>query len=152
MDIIEAIERDNLIEVKKLLKDGVEPNLEIEEVPLLIIALKRKASLEVIKELINAGANMHYTNEDGVSVLDEAIESKNLEIVKFLVESGIDVNATKRGSGFTPLMVATTLGNSELVEFLLQNGAKREVKDNNNLTALDYAIKTGQKKIIPLLA
>lgn len=151
MDIIEAIERDNLISVKKLLKDGINPNMQIEEEPLLVFAIKQRASLEVIKAINEAGGDIFYSNEDGVSVLDEAIGAKNLELVKFLVNSGVDVNSTKRLSGFTPLMLASSLGSIDIVRFLLENGVNKEVKDKNNLTALEYATRTGQNKIIPLL-
>lgn len=147
----EAIEKDSLITIKKMLEEGVNPNLEIDEKPLLVFAINQKASMEIIELLIEYGADINYIDEEGVGILDEAISNRNLELVKLLASKEVDLNETKRNSGFTPLMSASCLGFIDIVKFLLQSGVDISKKDRNNLNALEYAIKTDNKRVVELL-
>lgn len=65
---------------------------------------------------------------------------ENLNTVQSLIKSGANVNAVTP-SGRTPLMLASYLGHSDIVNFLLQNGADVDIKENlKDGTALMFAI------------
>lgn len=74
--------------------------------------------------------------------LHQAVADGELEAVTTLLVNGEDVNSTdKNYQGITALFVAVENGNVEIVETLLNFGAKIDVRDNSNRTplmALDY--------------
>jgi len=67
-------------------------------------------------------------------------ESKEslIEAVKLCIEKGGDVNA-KNSMGLTAVMGAANRGSDELLEFLVKQGAKLDVKDNEGRTPTDWA-------------
>lgn len=72
------------------------------------------------------------------------------EVYKF-IESGIDINI-RNESGQTPLMSSClTSSNHDIVELLIQSGADINIKDIYGNTALDYARKAKDEKVINLL-
>lgn len=54
-------------------------------------------------------------------------------------------------TGFTPLMAAARLNHINIVRQLLHAGAKKELKDFNQKTALDYATASGYINVADLL-
>ena len=72
-------------------------------------------------------------------------------MTKKLLESGIDVNFTRRRSKFTPLMGAVCYGRKEIAKLLLENGADKEAVDSKGLDPLTFAKKTHRKSMIELL-
>jgi len=77
-----------------------------------------------LKKLIEKGANVDYSDEDGRSILMHAIlaENSDLEIIKILVESGADINYQEQiGQKWSVLHFAVREGNVEIVNFLLGN-------------------------------
>ena len=83
---------------------------------------------------VNGGIATVYQD---VSALTVAISKGDLATVKKLVEYGENVN--EKSNGMTPLMIAARYNKVEIIKFLLANGAKLKVKDDNGYTALKYA-------------
>ena len=71
-------------------------------------------------------------------------------IVRALVGRGADVNAVA-ATGVTPLHVAASRGNEELVRFLLASGAKPGVKLDDGKTPADLAVERGHPAVAALL-
>ncbi|WP_341812573.1 ankyrin repeat domain-containing protein [Wolbachia endosymbiont (group A) of Conops quadrifasciatus] len=64
-----------------------------------------------------------YENRDfWGSLLEYAAEKGCLEIIQFLIEKKVDINATKA------LLYAAEQGNLEVIKFLLQKGANPNVR------------------------
>ncbi|MEQ8224763.1 MAG: ankyrin repeat domain-containing protein, partial [Candidatus Eremiobacterota bacterium] len=61
--------------------------------------------------------------------LTDAAEANDLIKAEKLLKEGADVNE-KSPSGYTPLMIASGLGNSQMVELLLTAGADVTILDN----------------------
>ena len=80
-----------------------------------------------------------------------AITYNNPRMVKRIIEAGVDVNETRRNSGFTPLMAAVCYNRKEIVSMLLEHGADRALTDRKGLTGADYARKTHRKSMLELL-
>ena len=74
-----------------------------------------------------------------------------LRVVRFLLDQGIDVNASSR-LGYTPLMSAACCDNALAADWLLQNGANPEMRNRLGLTAEQIAGKRGHNKVAALLA
>ncbi len=147
--LMHALEEDNLLELKRLIRQGADLDAETEEeASMLFYAFRQKCSTELIRMMIDAGADLSITSPLGISVLDEAIALGDLELVRYLVEEkGFDVNTTRRKSGVTPLMIASSYGLEEIVAFLLERGADPEVLDAFGMSALDYTERLGKKRM-----
>ena len=78
--------------------------------------------LEVVKVLIQAGANVNATDKDGTTALMIASFFGHLEVVNTLIGAGANVNATYH-NGDTALMAASDNGHLEVVNALIQAGA-----------------------------
>ncbi len=154
MNIFEEIKRDSLVGVKKALQDIEDIGAlrtESGESPLRV-AIKSKASMEIIAYLVDMGADIFEVDEEGVGLIDDAIKKGRLEVVRFLVDRGIDPNSTKRKSGFTPLMAAMAYGDEPIARFLIKEcKVDKDVKDSFEKTAADYAKMTGYKHLLRIL-
>jgi ankyrin repeat protein len=153
MDIFNEIRRDNLIGVRELIKE-----LNVNEIftesgeSVLQVAIKSNASLELFMLLVEGGADIFRVDEEGVGLIDEAIKKGRLDIVRFLVQKGIDPNTTKRKSGFTPLMAAMAYGDEPITRYLVKEcKVDASVKDTFDKTAADYAKMTGYEHLIRIL-
>lgn len=74
-----------------------------------------------------------------------------LDEVRSIVAGGGDVNWQLQPSGLSPLMAAASAGNTDIVRFLLGQGADPLLKDENGKTALDRARQDGANDIVKLL-
>ena len=157
-DLLEAIERDSLAQIKRLLSSkkydlnsdveiGTEYDLdEYDEVPLLFWAIQMGASIEAIELLIDNGMDIEHTTREGLGAVDIATKYGRLDVLKLCKKYGIDLTTTKRKSGLTPLMLATSFSDIEIMEYLIKEGASIDSRDNFGMNALDYANKMGQTK------
>ena len=69
--------------------------------------------------------------------LIEALESGDVNVVKQLIEEGINVNVSR--DGVTPLMVAASRGKTEIAEVLIQAGVNVNARRDDGWTALHKA-------------
>lgn len=116
-----------------------------------------RGSLEVFRELINAGADPCYRDNIrssiGQTTLHHAAKSANesVEIVRWIVKScPTFINLTDR-FGNTPLHLAASLNNKEVCQQLLSASANTEEVDFMNRTPLWIATKKGHYQIVELL-
>ena len=64
------------------------------------------ADVELVTQLLDAGADVESPNEDGQTALMLAARTGSLDIAKLLVERGADVNAKEAWRDQTALMWA----------------------------------------------
>ncbi len=79
-----------------------------------------------------------------------AYEGRGGEIIKLLVDRGADVNV-KNSGGMTPLMMASTKGNVDVVNALLEKGADINARDSHKRTALFMAARGGHGNVAKIL-
>jgi len=83
--------------------------------------------------------------------LYSAAKTGDVESVKALISSGIDIN-TKDSIGSTVLHYAVESGNEDLVTLLIDNGAEVNAKDDwEGATPLYKAVSAGYRRIVQLL-
>ena len=132
-----ASETGDLEKVKRLLEKGAGINtVDIDGWTPLNLAIMAK-HWEVVKLLLEKG--VYIQDKEGneeVTALELAVGGGHLEIAKLLLEKGADVNAGDI-NGNTPLSVIT---DSEMIKFLLANGANIEAQNKYSETALHQAI------------
>ena len=116
--------------VKRLLaKDGVDVNQARKEGPegwmagaTALYHASRNGHKDVVRFLLQAGANVNQANKNGSTPLNIASENGHTEMVGLLLQAGADANQANK-HGETPLNKAIENGRTEMVRFLLQAGA-----------------------------
>ncbi|XP_044598811.1 serine/threonine-protein phosphatase 6 regulatory ankyrin repeat subunit B-like [Cotesia glomerata] len=88
---------------------------------------------------------------DGYTLLRDAIEDSQLEIVEHLLENNISVNRKSKNSTDTPLHLAIHIGGIDLITLLLDKGAKVTAKGKCKKTPLHVAFEYSKIEIIELL-
>ena len=152
-DIIKALEEDNILKVKHAIKAGADLNQIVEvgeddEYMLLHFALRQRVSCEVLRLLIDNGADLGYRTRDGVGILDEAVIFGDMEVLHYLCdEKELDITQTKRKSGFTPFMQACCYGKMEVAEYIISKGIDIHEKDKMGMSALDYTKRMRKVKM-----
>ena len=79
-------------------------------------------------------------DKKGESLLFLAAKSGNLDVVKFLVEKGADINFADR-EGRTALMAASAMGHYHIVRYLVNHKASVNMAKKDGWNALMFAIQ-----------
>lgn len=117
-----------------LVDRGIDINLETNTgwSPLLLAVKQNKQTFVEKLLAMDAKANFNHANQNGTTILMEAILINNLTQAKLLIGNGAKVNAVnKRGN--TPLGIAQREGLNEMSEYLISKGAEA---DNNSMPEL----------------
>ena len=134
--LIAAAEEGFLDIVKALLAAGAEVNATDSDYQTPLMAGAAEGSLEVVEALLQAGADARHCNEEGTTVLMEALGY--IDVMAALVAAGANVNA-EDGDGETVLIMAAREADLDCVHWLIENGADRDHMTNEGLTALQAA-------------
>ena len=129
--LVAGIRSSNVNSVSSLLKAGVDVNTtDPFGASFLIIALKiDEPNLEIIKLLLDAGANVDIPDKTALSIALKSDEP-NIEIIRLLLAAGANVNAYNE-FGIIPLTQALSLSNVnlELIRLLLRARADVNTPD-----------------------
>jgi ankyrin repeat protein len=107
---------------------------------------------EIVKALLHHKAAVDTRDVAKRTALMFASSGPFHATVEVLLAAGSDVNAKDGIEGWTPLMFAAGEGQLEVVTLLLKHGAKPEIKDTDNETARDFAVRKGHTAVAELLA
>lgn len=81
-------------------------------------------------------------DRNGYTCLHYAVRnSKNYEMCKFLLENGVNVNATTRSCRSTPLHRACYMGNADIVVLLTRTGCRVAEQDCDGKTPLHKCVE-----------
>lgn len=100
--------------------------------------------LDALETLIAAGADIHAAAKNALKVqaIHAAVASKNLDIVRAILEAGADPNAAQQ-LGFRPMHEAGSSGSRELAELLMKYGADPTLKSDDGKDAIAFARDKG---------
>jgi ankyrin repeat protein len=105
---------------------------------------------EVVKLLVENGADVNAKTKDGFTALIFASMEVHAKIVKLLLEKGANVN-DKDVDGNTGLIYASTEGDTEVVKLLVEKGARLNHAEKRGYTALTAASENGHTEVVKLL-
>ncbi|MFH1283279.1 MAG: ankyrin repeat domain-containing protein [bacterium] len=107
-------------------------------------------NIEKVKSVIKRDESLILPiKESGFSLLHIAATAGQLEIVKLLISKGSHLNHKTREG--TPLILASLMGHSKIVNVLLDNNAEINLTDSNGMTALHWASSEGNFEIVKTL-
>ena len=111
----------------------------------LLLAIKSpivESRIDMMKLLIDNKANINYTDDDGFTPLNIAIETGNMETVKLLITNGADVNSLMQ-DGVSLIGYAIAQNNMDLLQILIENGAN--VNNTNGDSWADTPLMTASR-------
>ena len=172
-----AVNANNSLElVKVLLNSGANPNIvysDTEEGNFTILDRSLYYNnFEIFKTLVENGANIDKFNDRGEPFIVDAIRRERFDIVKYLVEKGIDPTmkyTDYRNIPFSLLAATVNNNDTKIAEYLIDKGADVNTKaiiDNymeNGMTSNDKddskeavnliltAIENGNTSLVKLL-
>lgn len=108
----------------------------------------RLESIAVVRLLSRANIDIKYADDHGNTPLHNAVRSRKLEYVEEILEAkaGIQklaLNAREAVYGWTPLILASAIGDLPILEYLLQAGANPMTQDDLGWCAKDHAAFRG---------
>ena len=108
--------------------------------------------LNDLRSIINKNKAILNDIEDskGNTLLNVAVIEGHIEIVKYLVSDGADLNQ-QDSSEETPLIIAIKEGKLDLIAYFLSQGADVNVKVYFNETPLHKAVDKGELEIVKLV-
>ncbi len=156
VEIVNMLIENNRIDFEnnysiELLKEILEKTLSevatnCDKVDILLkkgLDLKDENDIKAIWEIIKK-------SEDKKDILFAAAYKGQLELVKWLVASGVDKN-TKDNNGMTALMIAAGQGHIELVKYLVGHELNVNKGTKDIMTALMYAAAGGHLEVVKYL-
>lgn len=147
--LIVAVREPSLKVISVLLgssKVNVEPRTEQDESPLMLAALKGLTDL--CRQLIALGADV---NKPGWTPLHYAATNGHLATMELLLDEHAYIDAASP-NGTTPLMMAAHYGTAEAVKSLLGAGADPMLKNEQGLSAIDFAQRASRSDVAELIA
>jgi ankyrin repeat protein len=106
--------------------------------------------LDVVKSLLNQGADVNATDTDDATPLHLAAIKGNLDVVSLLLEWGAEVDS-RDWLGQTPLLKASRSGHVEISQVLIDHGANVNAKKYNYWTPIHNSAYNGYLGIVELL-
>jgi ankyrin repeat protein len=134
-----AAANGNLEIVELLIERGADVNLQDihGRVPMFVALAEHRP--EVARRLAE-DTDPNIRTVDGSTLLMAAARAEDVELVRWALDHGTDVNAIRQGKkNATALILAARKGNREIVRLLLAGGADPNVANHEGQTALDIA-------------
>ncbi|MBO7454124.1 MAG: ankyrin repeat domain-containing protein [Alphaproteobacteria bacterium] len=107
-------------------------------------------NIELIKYLVDQGADPNIKNKDGDTPLIKAVWWKSIKVTKYLIDHGADVNSKNRW-GDTVLTNVLEKNNNEIAKYLIDHGANVNLRDRWGDTILIKALEEDNDELVKYL-
>ncbi len=127
----------------------IEARTRQDESPLMMAALKGK--LDSARRLIERKAEVNKPGWTPLHYAATNAENESLPMVRMLLEHHAYIDAASPNST-TPLMMAAHYGNPAVVKLLLEEGADPLIKNQQGLSAIDFANRAQRTESAEIIA
>ncbi len=147
--LIDAVVDNNLAEVKKLLKEGANPNIlgNYGWTALHEACANPNIKEEIIEALIAARADVNLHAVGGISALHLAVKNSNLNIVKKLVSAGADIEYMNAGKK-SVLYYSAFSKNIKIPSYIMSKLSNIASFNSDGDTALHLLLKEDKKEAV----
>ncbi|KAL0964444.1 hypothetical protein UPYG_G00323940 [Umbra pygmaea] len=109
--------------LRKTGSERIDHGMRVKFNPLaLLLDSSLEGEFDLVQRIIYNVEDPSQPNDEGITALHNAVCAGHTEIVKFLVQFGVNVNAAD-SDGWTPLHCAASCNNVQVCKFLVENGA-----------------------------
>lgn len=136
-------------ELTPLLAQRLPPNLRNEQGDSLLILAAYHGHGELVRLLLEAGADTEMANDRGQTALCAAAFRGDAGIVRTLVGHGAQIEGPPGGR--SPFMIAAMFDRVEIMQLLRDQGADPWAREDGGLTALEAAQKMGADEAVQWL-
>ena len=166
--IARAVISGDVKSVKKLLKEGADPNVRDEKGRTPLHHAVKDGRLDIVKLLVESGADVNAPDNYGLTPLHYAVDYGYEKLIEFLLRHGADPNAKDNG-GYTPLHISAFEGHPSFpvvplgsdseqpetymreAKLLIKSGADVNMKDKGGRTPLHAAVSNNRIDFVRLL-
>ncbi|XP_072247045.1 apoptosis-stimulating of p53 protein 2a isoform X1 [Leuresthes tenuis] len=109
--------------LRKTGSERIDHSMRVKFNPLaLLLDSSLEGEFDLVQRIIYEVEDPSQPNDEGITALHNAVCAGHTEIVKFLVQFGVNVNAAD-SDGWTPLHCAASCNNVQVCKFLVESGA-----------------------------
>ncbi|XP_033000585.1 apoptosis-stimulating of p53 protein 2 isoform X2 [Lacerta agilis] len=109
--------------LRKVGSERISHGMRVKFNPLaLLLDSSLEGEFDLVQRIIYEVEDPSLPNDEGITALHNAVCAGHTEIVKFLVQFGVNVNAAD-SDGWTPLHCAASCNNVQVCKFLVESGA-----------------------------
>jgi len=154
--VLAATHANQVETVRILIQAGTDVNIRDLRKDNVLLYAGAEGLLDILRLAIAAGADTKLTNRFGGTALIPAAERGHVAIVReLLTHSAVDVNHVNN-LGWTALLEAIVLSDGgarhqQIVQLLIDNGAKVNLPDKDGVTPLQHARNRGYARIADIL-
>ena len=109
-----------------------------------------RGHVEVVRYLLEHGANVTAQGEDGSMALHWASRKGHIQVICVLLQHKADAKAQDKNK-LTPLHQASSRGHADSARVFLEHGVDATAQDKNGWTPLHYAAFEGHAKVARVL-
>lgn len=149
-DVFSAIDRNDLVMVKKILSTQTEvPRNKQGFSPISYAAMLGRT--KIIEYLISTGINVDFNEKNFVTPLMLACKNAQLETIALLLKKGANINAQTRKLQYTPIIYACKSHSYSTFKLLVDNGANINITTKYKNTLLHILSEENYQNILLLL-
>ena len=148
--LFDAIKAGDYAETARLVKAGIHYTARNAEGEPPLIAAAENARLDIVKLLLENGADAAARSSNGESALHAAALHADAGIARLLLQNGAQVDALNH-DGESPLFWAALSGSIEVVKLLAERGAQIARVDVKGNSILHAAAADGHLSVIAYL-
>jgi ankyrin repeat protein len=141
-----AVESNNLETIKFLIKNGGDVNIKDNygnNLMYYLIKNYRSFEKDLIEEKINylikQGLNPTENQGNGKTILHLAVENGSIDLIEKIFSFGVDINALDKDNLTALHIAASKAKDLTVLNWLIKNGAKKNIKSSFGETAFDLA-------------
>jgi ankyrin repeat protein len=146
--LLEAVKAGDVAAVRAALDSGINPDVGDIYSGFALSYAAGAGNLEIMRLLLDRGATVNITTDEGYTPLMEATVNQQTVAVQLLLEARAEPNIVAAGQ--TPLAVAVMLNNLELAQLLLAGGADVHLSSQGQ-SVLQIAETEGNSAMMNLL-